>query len=1392
MSTILIVDDHPLNRQFLLALLGFNNHRLLEASDGAQGLALAGLAHPDLIITDIMMPTMDGFAFITQLRADPVLTDIPVIFYTSTYSMHEANILAQACGARGVLQKPSAPKVILTAVNEALGLPPPGTAAMFTLPKTETGRFTVVDNQMTHFLRNLDADNDLVAQISGALQDTAANATLLQATQRLSQTLSDFQAVGLRLTALIDMSIDLASEQNPQRLIETGCRIARHIGLSSYAVIGILDPDGDGYVQFNTRGLTPALHARIAAAPPPRGMFETVRTQRQPQHRTGLGGDPARVGLAPDHPAIHSLLVAPIASPGQCYGWLYLVDKQGADQFSDIDQEVLVALATQIAVAYENLLLFERGRLNLAQLERDSIEHAQMADRLQQSEIQFRQLAENINEVFFLNDAINRTVLYISPAYERIWGRTCASLVAEPRSWMEAIHPDDRNRIRNHARRRHDADNMATRDFDYRYRVLRPDGEVRFIHSRGFSIRNELGQVYRIAGIAEDITAYIHATEELAESERRYSDMLANVGLLSLMVDCSSRITYCNDFLLRLTGWERQEVMGGDWFLLFLPPQHHEELQGVHVSILNDVPSAAQHQSEILTRSGEHRLIQWNNSVLRSSTGKAIGVASIGEDITDQTKLREALREREAGLQRAQQISKLAHVITGPDGVFESWSATLTTLLGVNDEDIPRNTRDWLRIVHPADLEQFKRCCIEAGCHGTHHEIDYRVRYGTHGWRQFHQVLEPLSGLGTMKGRTRWINTLQDVTEQKEQQKKLARLSRIYAVQSSINSVIVHCHERQSLLREVCRVAVTQGFFSMAWAGIIDTQSEQIRSIDWLHDVSDQENTGQCMPATVLAGTDYFACCATRGLGILICNDIAHEPMLAAVRAELCDRGHQSLAVLPLIVSNRAVAVVVLFARDPYFFDTEEQLRLDELAADLSFGLASIEKEERLNFLAYYDALTRLPNRNLFHDRLTHCLNGCNQTQDIVCVVVININRFGPFNDALGRHAGDALLQMVAERLTANLTTAYSLARLGGDTFAAALTGLQPGAATELVERFILEPLDKVFLLDGQKRRLSARAGLALYPDDGIDAESLLKHAELAVKIAKSSGARSLSYAPQMNAASTVRHELENALRAALEGQQFVVYYQPRVDLATGRIVSAEALIRWQHPQRGMVPPVQFIPLCEETGLIVPIGAWVIDTVCAQLAAWRDGAIDIVPVAVNLSALQFRKGDLIQTIAHATAAHNLAQKYLEFELTESMVMNDPEQAISDLRALKNIGAVLSLDDFGTGYSSLAYLQRFPFDFIKLDRSFVTNIISNPGDAAIVNAVIAMAHSLKMQVVAEGVETAEQLRYLYQQHCDQLQGYFFSRPIQADEFAALLREDRRLAFTPPAAPHAGMA
>ena len=431
--------------------------------------------------------------------------------------------------------------------------------------------------------------------------------------------------------------------------------------------------------------------------------------------------------------------------------------------------------------------------------------------------------------------------------------------------------------------------------------------------------------------------------------------------------------------------------------------------------------------------------------------------------------------------------------------------------------------------------------------------------------------------------------------------------------------------------------------------------------------------------------------------------------------------------------------------------------------------------EARLNALANYDPLTSLPNRALFHQRLQRSLLHAQRFNDGLAVLIIDLDRFKDVNDTLGHGAGDRLLQAVAGRLKGCLRDVDTLARLGGDEFAVLLEKVTETRIVGNVARKLLKAIAELLMLDDQEYHITASIGISTYPADGSDGMTMLKNADIAMYRAKARGKNnSQFYAAAMNTHSMARLSLEIGLRHALERGEFLLHYQPKVDIASGRITGMEALLRWMRPESGMVSPADFIPLAEETGLIVPIGAWVLAAACERNRAWQRQGMPPLRVAVNLSARQFVQASLVSDVARVLDASGLAPGWLELEITESMVMDNPERAIQTLRQLKSMGIALAIDDFGTGYSSLGYLKRFPIDTIKIDRSFIKDIPGNRDDATITRTIIDMTHNLRHKVVAEGVETLAQLNFLREHGCDEMQGYYFSRPLAEDGFLALLR------------------
>ena len=442
------------------------------------------------------------------------------------------------------------------------------------------------------------------------------------------------------------------------------------------------------------------------------------------------------------------------------------------------------------------------------------------------------------------------------------------------------------------------------------------------------------------------------------------------------------------------------------------------------------------------------------------------------------------------------------------------------------------------------------------------------------------------------------------------------------------------------------------------------------------------------------------------------------------------------------------------------------------------------EAELRLHRLAHYDVLTGLPNRTLFYETLKKTLVQAANSGWQVALLFIDLDHFKNVNDTLGHALGDDLLCQFSARLVDCVRQRDTVGRIGGDEFGMILVTPQARQGPVQVANKIRAALVAPFDLGGHEVAITASIGITLYPDDASEPETLLKYADTAMYRAKHAGRDNYRFfTAQMNAEVLARLALETALRKAVENGEFVLHYQPKVQLNNGRVGGLEALLRWQRPGHGLVPPNQFVPLLEETGLIVRVGSWVIATACHQIGLWKRGAVGPIQVSVNVSGRQFTEGDLSQDVMAALSANQVEPELLELELTESSLMANTERTIAILRALKGRGVQISIDDFGTGYSSLAYLRRFPIDKLKIDIAFIRDVTTNPDDAAIALAIIGMAHSLKMEVIAEGVETAAQLAYLRRHRCDQIQGYYFSRPLALPELEQLLLEERCLA--PPA-------
>ena len=737
-----------------------------------------------------------------------------------------------------------------------------------------------------------------------------------------------------------------------------------------------------------------------------------------------------------------------------------------------------------------------------------------------------------------------------------------------------------------------------------------------------------------------NITERKQAALKLHESERRFTDLLGNVELVSMMLDRESRITYCNEYLLNLTGWKRDEVIGKNWWELFIPPEIQDLRNAFFTALLDNQPEALHHENDIVTRSGERRLIRWNNSVLRSEDGAIIGTASIGEDITERKK------------------------------------------------------------------------------------AEASIKY----------------------------------------------LNRVLSMLSGINTLIVHVNDREELFRGACNIAVDVGGFRMAMLVIIDQSTMLPVSIisagkgdDLLATIKDVMTSSDGMQTTMVAQ-------AMREKKAVIANDTQGDPRLLFGK-KYAEAGVKSMTVLPLIISGEAVGILAIYASELEFFHEDEMMLLIELAGNIAYAIDHIEKQERLNYLAYYDPLTGLANRSLFLDRLTQHMHSADSCGHKLAIGMINLERFKNINDSLGRPAGDSLLKQVAEWLTHFARDTHLLARIDADHFAIVLPKIMSdGRLAKLVENLMTAFQEHSFEINDATFRLGIKIGIAVFPDDGDNVDTLYINAEAALKNTRLSGDRYLFYTPKMTEAVADKLDLENQLRRAIDNEEFVLYYQPKVNLISGKVTSAEALIRWNDPITGLVPPGKFIPILEETGLIFEVGRWALHKAIKDNMSWRAAGLATVRIAVNISPLQLRNINFIDEIRQVIGLDVHAAGGLELEITESLIMDNVEQNIVTLQAIRVMGITIAIDDFGTGFSSLNYLSKLPVDTLKIDRSFVIEM-DKPEGLALVTTIIGMAHALKLKVVAEGVETEQQMRQFLSLNCDEMQGFLFSKPVPADIFEA---------------------
>jgi diguanylate cyclase (GGDEF)-like protein/PAS domain S-box-containing protein len=622
------------------------------------------------------------------------------------------------------------------------------------------------------------------------------------------------------------------------------------------------------------------------------------------------------------------------------------------------------------------------------------------------------------------------------------------------------------------------------------------------------------------------------------------------------------------------------------------------------------------------------------------------------------------------------------------------------------------------------------------------------------------------------------VSTFHDITQQRVAEQAQHRLNRALRLLSQCNQILIHASEEQKLLDDICELIVETGGYRMAWVGY--AEQDEARSVK---PVAEHGYGLDYLQSIHISWGDNETGQGPTGLSIRtgipsVNQDYLTNPQMRPWRESAIRHGYQSSISLPLREEGRVFGALAIYSPEPSSFGAEEVTLLEELADDLAFGICTLRAhgrreaaEEQLAFLARHDPLTRLPNRRLLRERFEETLK--QHPEQPLAMLFLDLDSFKEINDSLGHAVGDELLVSVVERLQRVLAAEHTLSREGGDEFMILLPGMGEMTAIGRIAQSMLAASHDSFQVGSSNLHTTFSIGISVYPHDGTDFDTLRKNADIALYRAKEGGRNNYRFfTEQMNIDARRRMQIQTDLHHAVHKGEFTLHFQPQVDIADGRIIGTEALIRWQHASGEWIPPHHFIPVAEQCGLIIAIGEWVLEQACRQAVTWQRDGLPALVMAVNLSAAQFRHGNIIETISRVLGATGLAPQLLELELTESILLQDTESAIKTLHTLKEMGVQLSIDDFGTGYSSLSYLKRLSVDKLKIDQSFVCDLTEDLDNQEIVRAIVQLGHILKMEIIAEGVETRAQMECLRNFGCDQIQGYLISKPLPPQQIPGL--------------------
>jgi diguanylate cyclase (GGDEF)-like protein/PAS domain S-box-containing protein len=865
---------------------------------------------------------------------------------------------------------------------------------------------------------------------------------------------------------------------------------------------------------------------------------------------------------------------------------------------------------------------------------------------------------------------------------------------------------------------------------------------------------------------ADDRDARRGTQRELEESEERFRFAMHFSSIGMALVAPDGRWLGVNPALCRIVGYSEKELLATDVQSITFPDDRDSDTVQVR-QMLDRSIEAYQTNKRYVRKDGRVVWTQLSGSLVWLQSGEPHYFICQIQDITDRLNAERALRASEERFRSIVEATQEWIWEIDADGLYTFCSPAVEAILGyAPDQLIGKNLLD----IVSHSIRQTVAGLLRKGIAEKRgwRDLVLQLRHASGGIRSLDSNALPLLDAdGIVVG---YRGVARDITHHRLQQDRIARLSRIQAVLSGINSTIVRVRERRELLRESCRIAVQQGGFRMAWIGLVESGALKATPMVWegfeqgyFQEIDSALANVEQDPGPVGE--------ALRRKKMVVVNDIeaASQPLLK--QAALA-RGFRSQMAMPLMVDDRAVGILVLFAAEAGFFDHEELKLLNDLAGDISFALDYIGKEEKLTYVSYYDTLTGLANRQLFFDRLAQALHSARAERHQLAVMIIDLHRFKRINDTLGRYAGDQVLKELAGRLRRTISESATAARVGGDRFAVVVPNLPASSMARWVDERIIDSFAEPLVIDDIELRTTVKIGIALFPADADTAETLFMNAEVAVERAKDAAEPYLFYSPEMNARVAQRLHLESRLRKAVTQREFVLYYQTKVDLATRRIRGLEALIRWQDPEHGLISPLEFVPLLEESGLIVEVGTWVFEQAVADIQRWKSLQLEVPRVAVNVSEVQLRQPNFVSTVLAALGSRQDGAG-VDVEITETMIAQNTGGNVHKLLQLREAGLHVFMDDFGTGYSGLSQIAHLPLDAVKIDRAFIAGMAISAEHMAIVQAIINLANALRIYVVAEGVETEEQAARLHALGCHEAQGFLFSSPVRAEDVDSLL-------------------